>query len=158
MLIKLCSILVLIDQVTSVSPPGDVVGKLSVGYQGWFIAEHDGSPINNWTHWTHLKPGKPRPENVKFEIWPDTREYTKLYETGYAHLGNGQPAKLFSSWDHQTIDTRFKWMQQDGINTAAIQRFGGSLRSDPRMFQFRNGIANKVLKAAEKHGQKAYII
>ena len=99
MLIKLCSILVLIDQVTSVSPPGDV-GKLSVGYQGWFIAEHDGSPINNWTHWTHLKPGKPRPENVKFEIWPDTREYTKLYETGYAHLGNGQPAKLFSSWDH----------------------------------------------------------
>ena len=49
-------------------------------------------------------------------------------------------------------------MQQDGINTAAIQRFGGSLHSDPRMFQFRNGIANKVLKAAEKHGQKAYIM
>ena len=84
-LIKVLSIFLLIQQVISVSQPGDVVGKLSVGYQGWFAAQGDGSPVNDWVHWTHLKPGKPRSENVKFEIYPDTREYTKLYETGFAH-------------------------------------------------------------------------
>ena len=145
--------MLLIDQVTSVSPPGDVVGKLSVGYQGWFVAEGDGSPINQWFHWTHEKPGKPRPENVKFEIWPDTREYTKLYDTGYAHLGNGQPAKLFSSWDDQTIDTHFKWMEQNGIDNAAIQRFR-TTPQDKNMHKFRNGVANKALNSAAKHGRK----
>ena len=156
-LIKVLSIFLLIQQVISVSQPGDVVGKLSVGYQGWFAAQNDGSPVNDWVHWTHLKPGKPRSENVKFEIYPDTREYTKLYETGFAHLGNGQPAKLFSSWDDQTIDTHFKWMQQNGIDTAALQRFGGELH-DPRFNKQRNGISDKLLKAAEKHGRKVYIM
>src|SRR5690606_36120678 len=33
------------------SPAGDVVGKLVVGYQGWFGAAGDGSPFNSWRHW-----------------------------------------------------------------------------------------------------------
>ncbi|HEY0175259.1 MAG TPA: hypothetical protein VGC08_02710, partial [Pedobacter sp.] len=33
------------------SPVGDVVGKITVGYQGWFAATGDGSPINAWWHW-----------------------------------------------------------------------------------------------------------
>lgn len=36
----------------SQSPPGDVVGKLCVGYQGWFTAQNDGSPVNIWVHWS----------------------------------------------------------------------------------------------------------
>ncbi len=32
------------------SPPGDVVGKITVGYQGWFSAAGDGSPVNAWGH------------------------------------------------------------------------------------------------------------
>lgn len=67
-LIKLSILLLLIGQVFSVSPPGDVVGKLSVGYQEWFVGKDDGLSVNGWTHWIHLKPGKPRSENVKFEL------------------------------------------------------------------------------------------
>lgn len=33
------------------SRPGDVVGKAVIGYQGWFAAPKDGSPINGWVHW-----------------------------------------------------------------------------------------------------------
>src|SRR5687768_5664861 len=40
------------------SPPGDVVGKITVGYQGWFAAQGDGSPINAWWHWA-LNWGQP---------------------------------------------------------------------------------------------------
>ena len=41
------------------SPVGDVVGKVTVGYQGWFAAIGDGSPINAWWHWS-ANAGQPR--------------------------------------------------------------------------------------------------
>ncbi|WP_220182974.1 hypothetical protein, partial [Sphaerisporangium album] len=31
---------------SAASPPGDVVGKITVGYQGWFACIGDGAPIN----------------------------------------------------------------------------------------------------------------
>ena len=31
---------------SAASPPGDVVGKITVGYQGWFACTGDGAPIN----------------------------------------------------------------------------------------------------------------
>src|SRR5687767_10829938 len=45
------------------SAPGDVVGKVSVGYQGWFAAIGDGSPINAWWHWTQNWSQSPSPSN-----------------------------------------------------------------------------------------------
>src|SRR5882724_3690257 len=111
----------IIGQILADSPVGDVVGKVSVGYQGWFAAKGDNSPMNHWVHW--LKSGNiPSPGHQKFEIWPDVSEYTHTYQSGFANLGNGQPAKLFSSWDDQTVDTHIKWMAENNIDTAAIQR------------------------------------
>jgi hypothetical protein len=133
---------------------GDVVGKISVGYQGWFAAAGDGSPENSWWHWSANKAQPPSPSNAGIVSWPDVREYTKTYQSGYANLGNGQPAKLFSSYDQQTVDTHFLWMQQHNIDTAALQRFDPTGSEGP----IRDGMAAKVRSAAESHGRKFYIM
>jgi hypothetical protein len=141
-------------RINAVSPTGDVVGKLTVGYQGWFAAKGDGSPRNAWIHWGG---NPPSPGHQSFEIWPDVREYTKTYETGYAHLGNGEPAKLFSSFDDQSVDTHFKWMQQNGIDTAALQRFASHVK-DSVQAELLNGIALKVMHSAQKFNRKFYVM
>jgi len=132
------------------SPVGDVVGKVTVGYQGWFSAPGDGSSVNHWWHYGDAS-RPPSPTNAGIKSWPDVRELTKRYQSGYGPLGNGSPAELFSSYDSQTVDTHFRWLQEAGIDTAALQRFG-----DERTF--RNGVAVKMRTAAEAHGRKFYIM
>jgi hypothetical protein len=138
----------------SASPVGDVVGKITVGYQGWFACPGDGAPINAWWHWGSNWGRPPSPTNNVIKAWPDMREYTHAYRTAYANLNNGQPATLFSSYDDQTVDTHFRWMQQYGCDTAALQRFnpnGGEGAT-------RDAMAAKVRSAAEAHGRKFYIM
>lgn len=144
------------SQSLSVSPPGDVVGKVVVGYQGWFLAAGDGSSFNSYQH-------------TNLECWPDLRQYTKTYgnpqfyqdgtlQTAFTgNLNNGQPAKLFSSWDQSTVNLHFLWMQQNGIDCAAVQRFGAHF-SDPRVTSQYNQIANNVQSAAQTYGRKFYIM
>jgi len=136
------------------SPAGDVVGKITVGYQGWFAATGDGAPINGWWHWSQNWGAPPSPNNTNIVAWPDMREYTRTYQTAYQNLGNGQPATLFSSYDQQTIDTHFLWMQQNGCDTAALQRFNPTGGEGPT----RDAMAVKVRSAAESHGRKFYIM
>lgn len=133
----------------------DVVGKLVVGYQGWFACQGDGSPRNTWVHWSAGT--QPSPGNQKFELYPDVREYTNTYQTGYANLGNGQPAKLFASYDDQVVNTHFEWMRHYEIDCAAVQRFGSELSNSTVKSQ-RDGIANKVKNASEAYGRKFYIM
>lgn len=134
---------------------GDIVGKLIVGYQGWFGAPGDHSPFNGWRHWSGT--GAPSPGNETFELWPDMREYTASYPTGYDSLGNGLPAKLFSSWDDQSVNLHFKWMKQYGIDCAAIQRFGSHMADDPRDKNFKNGLLQKERTAAENNQVKFFV-
>jgi chitodextrinase len=136
------------------SPPGDVVGKISVGYQGWFAAAGDGSPINGWWHWAQDWGQTPSPSNNAIVSWPDVRDYAKTYPTAWANLGNGQSAALFSQYDQQTVDTHFQWMRDNGCDTAALQRFnpfGGE-------GAIRDAMAAKVRSAAEAYGRKFYIM
>ncbi|MFB7273483.1 discoidin domain-containing protein [Streptomyces sp. NPDC056244] len=136
------------------SPPGDVVGKITVGYQGWFACSGDGAPINGWWHWSQNWGQSPSPTNTAIVSWPDVRDYTNTYRTAYPALGSGQPAALFSSYDQQTVDTHFSWMQQYGMDTAALQRFnpnGGEGAT-------RDAMAAKVRSAAERYGRKFYIM
>jgi len=136
------------------SPVGDVVGKITVGYQGWFACPGDGAPINTWWHWSQNGSQPPSPGNTTIVAWPDLREFTRTYPTAYANLGNGQPAALFSSYDQQTVDTHFRWMREHNCDTAALQRFnpnGGEGAT-------RDAMAVKVRSAAEANGRKFYVM
>ncbi|WP_043680599.1 galactose-binding domain-containing protein [Streptomyces xylophagus] len=145
---------VLSPTASAASSPGDVVGKITVGYQGWFACIGDGAPINGWWHWTQNWSQPPSPTNTGISCWPDVREFTNTYQTSYAALGNGQPAKLFSSYDQQTVNTHFLWMQQNNIDTAALQRFNPTGGEGPT----RDAMATKVRSAAESYGRKFYIM
>ncbi|MGQ4481644.1 discoidin domain-containing protein [Streptomyces sp. SAS_276] len=145
---------VLAPTASAASGPGDVVGKITVGYQGWFACIGDGAPINGWWHWTQNWGQPPSPTNTGIKCWPDMRDYTNTYQTSYAALGNGRPATLFSSYDQQTVDTHFLWMQQNSIDTAALQRFDPTGGEGPT----RDAMATKVRSAAESYGRKFYIM
>jgi hypothetical protein len=139
---------------SAASPAGDVVGKITVGYQGWFACAGDGAPINGWWHWSQNWSQAPSPGNNVIKAWPDMREYARGYQTAYANLNNGQPATLFSSYDQQTVNTHFLWMQQNGCDTAALQRFNPNSSEGPT----RDAMATKVRTAAEAYGRKFYIM
>src|SRR6266568_4250491 len=60
------------NPVMAASPAGDVVGKITVGYQGWFACTGDGSPINSWWHWSGtFDPPTPDTLTNKVHAWPD---------------------------------------------------------------------------------------
>lgn len=145
---------VLAPTASAASAPGDVVGKISVGYQGWFACVGDGAPINGWWHWSQDWGRSPSPTNTNITCWPDVRDFTNTYQTSYAALGNGRPATLFSSYDQQTVNTHFLWMQQNSIDTAALQRFNPTGGEGPT----RDAMATKVRSAAEAYGRKFYIM
>ncbi|WP_405679170.1 hypothetical protein OG292_35995 [Streptomyces sp. NBC_01511] len=105
------------------SPPGDVVGRTSVGYQGWFACKGDGSPIDRWGNRRQDSGRPPSIGNNTIKTWPDMREYTRSFPTAYPNLRNAQPAVLFSSHDQRTADTHFRWMRENNCDTAALQRF-----------------------------------
>ena len=136
------------------SPPGDVVGRITAGYQGWFACPGDGAPIGGWWHWSRDRFQPPSPANTTIVSWPDLRDLERGYPTAYPNLGNGQPARLFSSYDPQTVDTHFRWMRTYGVDTAALQRFNPFGDEGPT----RDALAQKVRTAAEATGRKFYIM
>ena len=134
------------------SPVGDVVGKVSVGYQGWFGAIGDGSPQNVWWHWSLNWGQPPSPSNNGIKAWPDMSDYTTTYQTAFANCPNGQAAKLFSSYDQSTVNAQVLSMQQNGIDTIALQRFNPAGEAN------RDGMATRVRTAAETYSRKFYIM
>lgn len=138
---------------------GDVVGKLFAGYQGWFNAQGDGSPNGGWVHWSKNSSAPTAGSNVNFELYPDLREYSKLYQTNLANLGNGTQAKLFSSYDQETVNKHFEWMQTYNIDGAALQRFGADESDTPNNWKTnRDSVAVKVKNAAETYNRKFYVM
>ncbi len=143
--------------VSAASPVGDVVGKVVVGYQGWWSCKGDSSPVNSWGH-------------MNLEMWPDVREYASTYagcpfyqagvvQPAYAgNLGNGTPAKMFSSNKQQVMNTHFLWMQQNGIDCAALQRFGSYTTPGSNLKAFHDSNAVHMMNAAQTYGRKFFMM
>ena len=136
------------------SAAGDVVGKITVGYQGWFACIGDGAPIDAWWHWSDNWAQAPSQSNNVIKAWPDMSAYTHGYQTGYAALGNGSPATLFSSVDQQVVNTHCLWMQQNDIDTIALQRFDPNGSEGPS----RNEVTSMLNTGAQAYGRKFYIM
>jgi hypothetical protein len=90
-------------------------------------------------------------------MWPDVSEYKNTYETK-EKLPDGKAARMFSSYDDQVVQTHFKWMAESGIDTAALQRFANELKPGSTIKVQRDGMAEKVMKAAELTGRKFYMM
>jgi hypothetical protein len=136
------------------APSSDVVGKITVGYQGWFDAVGDGSGITPpWWHWTADR-NTPTASNFAIKAWPDMTDYSQTYPTGFPNLHSGTPAALYSDRDLATVDTQVQWMQAVGIDTIALQRFGDFRGTG----EARNVVAAHVRDAAEARGRKFYIM
>ncbi|WP_344447574.1 twin-arginine translocation signal domain-containing protein, partial [Kitasatospora nipponensis] len=58
------------ETAVAASAPGDVVGKVTVGYQGWFACPGDGAPVNGWWHWAQNWGQAPSPANSAVVAWP----------------------------------------------------------------------------------------
>ncbi len=157
----ICAALFISKSAVAASPSGDVVGKVTVGYQGWFACTGDGAPINSWWHYSGGAIPTPVKLTNNIHCWPDMRQFSTGYQTGFTNFGNGQPATLFSSYDQQTVDTHFRWMAENGIDTAALQRFNpysGTGFTIGGEGPTRNAMAVKVKSAAEMYDRKFYIM
>lgn len=131
--------------------------KLICGYQGWFNALGDGSPVNGWVHWSETFP--PRTGSVNFELYPDISAYSseELYNSDLATLGDGSRAELFTSYSKTVIDQHFQWMRDYGIHGVALQRFIEEVRF-PAFKQNRDSIASWVKNSAENHERLFYLM
>ena len=123
-------------------------GLVMTGYQGWFNAPDDGAG-RGWNHFVGR--GQLADGNCKFDLWPDTREYAKTYNSTF-NLPDGSPAKLFSAYDASTQDIHFKWMKQYGIDGVFMQRFVSNLKNE-KSLNHNNVVLENALKASEKYGR-----
>jgi len=143
-------------QLTSVSPnPKTLKGKVMFGYQGWHGTPNDGSGVNGWKHW--FRNSRPDSAHALFDFWPDMREYPEaaLSPTDMFYR-NGKPAKLYSSYNYQTVDLHFKWMQDYNLDGVFQQRFITEIKRPPGKKHFDQVVRN-VKRASEKY-QRVYCI
>jgi hypothetical protein len=141
-----------------------ITGKTICGYQGWFNCYGDGSPVARWAHWSggtyQSNAGAPAPGAITFEAYPAVDEYnpSSLFQTNLGTLGDGvSSAELFSSYKADIIDQHFAWMQQNGIDGVALQRFI-SETFDGVFKANRDSVTARVKRSAEAHQRVFYLM
>ena len=160
LVICFCALQTQAQSTTSTIDSRSVVGKIFTGYQGWFNTQNDGAGLQ-WRHW--YDGSSPNPHRIVFEMYPDISEYddsdleaTPSGERNLGNLGNGDVAKLFSSYKEGVIDKHFQWMKEAEIDGAALQRFM-SYTADNRRTP-SDSIAVRMARAGVKHGRLLYIM
>lgn len=126
--------------------------KSMMGYQGWFTAPNDASPVDDrWHHWATA--GLPDITSWGIDFYPDMSEYSadELYEPGWT-LNNGGTAYLYSAAHPKSVERHCRWMEEYGIDGVFLQRFLGEVQ-DPRFFTFRNMVTQNIQAGCETHGR-----
>ncbi len=126
----------------SASSYSEFKGKTVSGYQAWFTATEG----KEW--------------NRTFDYYPNIEDYdqNELVQSAYSDLGSGEPALLFSSNNKNTIDTHFSWMQEYGIDGAAIQRFSPNITGRNIILNKEGSHLYKIKEAAEDTDRIFYIM
>jgi glycoprotein endo-alpha-1,2-mannosidase len=124
-------------------------GLVMAGYQGWHDCPDDGAG-RGWGH--YLLRGEFGPGNCKFDLWPETSEYPKLYKTPFVHA-DGSVAMLPSDQDASTTEVRFKWMKEYGVDGVFMQRFIGNVRQYGITRDHFNKVLADALAASRKYGR-----
>ncbi|RSH78746.1 uncharacterized protein EHS24_001649 [Apiotrichum porosum] len=137
---------------TEPNTEGDVIGKVTTGYQAWFTCDGDRSPIRGWWHWAPDRLNMVKKDNSGVVSWPAMHHYPKGYNTGFQPYPDGSPSQLFSNYDQATIDAHFQMMADADIDTAALQRFNPCGGEGP----VRDVTTMMVHQAAEKTKRKWY--
>ena len=100
----------------------------------------------------------PSPQNLTIDLWPDTREIdsSELCNSGLTRP-DGTPAYLFSALNSKTVDRHFAWMQEYGIDGAAVQRFAVHLGNSDSHRRLDVVLQNERA-AAEGHGRIFFVM
>jgi glycoprotein endo-alpha-1,2-mannosidase len=122
-------------------------GLIMAGYQGWHDTPEDGAG-RGWGH--YLLRGEFGPGNIKIDLWPEEKEYKKLYKTPFVHA-DSSIAYLPSDHDASTTAVRFKWMKQYGIDGVFMQRFIGNVKNYGATRDHFNKVLGDALTASQKY-------
>jgi hypothetical protein len=122
------------------------------GYQGWFDCPGDGAVGVGWGHWFRGASDPKDPNSLAIDLWPDTSEFgaDERCPTAF-HLPSGAPAFLFSDQNPKTVARHFAWMEQYGIDGAAMQRFVTSLAHADLTKNFDTVLGNARAGAEGSH-------
>ncbi len=130
-------------------------GLVMAGYQGWFAAEGDESN-RGWYHYRNNCGFQPGCSTI--DMWPDMDEYPKKYPTAF-QFADGRTAELFSSYDAETIDLHFKWMEEYGIDGVYLQRFVAEVRdSNPAGKRHFDEVLKNALISAKKYNRAVCVM
>lgn len=134
-----------------------LTNKVMCGYQGWHCCPGDGNAATvGWNHWANDR-SSIGPGNYHTEIWPDVTEYSTsdLYSVPNTTLTYGGTPYLYSARKLGAVKTHFRWMQENGIDGAFLQRFIHQCPGNPSdPFQnHRDTVLQNVMSAATTYGR-----
>lgn len=150
-------LLLSVFQVTEVYAQADgLQGKLIVGYQGWFGCPNDFEDNQNWWHWFV---NQPTLESLTVDMLPDVTVFSAkdLCDTGLPRVDGQGTVKLFSSQNANVVLTHFRWMQDYGIDVAAVQRFV-SVLSNPKEKRRADNVLKNIMLAAQANQRDFFVV
>jgi len=151
--VLLCQILFL-EQSALAEQANGLNGRLILGYQGWFGCPGDDGQNKEWQHWF---PGHPNPQEILIDMIPSQHSISTsdLCDTGLKKP-NGGTVYFYSTQNPNIVFKHFEWLQENGIDGIALQRFVHMLDNPVLKVRHDNLIKN-VMAAANKTGRVFFI-